>query len=131
MRPSLVSSPRLYPDAPYEYAAVAREGALVFTAGACPLDRAGTVVGKGDHEAQARQALENLRAALTAAGSSLEHVLKTTVYVVAEDRSELVRTWKVVEEGFGAHRPPSTLLGVTLLGYPEQLIEIEAVALVE
>jgi enamine deaminase RidA (YjgF/YER057c/UK114 family) len=131
VRPSLVSSPRLYPDAPYEYAAVAREGALVFTAGACPLDRAGTVVGKGDHEAQARQALENLRAALTAAGSSLEHVLKTTVYVVAEDRSELVRTWKVVEEGFGAHRPPSTLLGVTLLGYPEQLIEIEAVALVE
>ena len=131
MRPSLVSSPRLYPDAPYEYAAVAREGALVFTAGACPLDRAGTVVGKGDHEAQARQALENLRAALTAAGSSLEHVLKTTVYVVAEDRSELVRTWKVVEEGFGAHRPPSTLLGVTLLGYPEQLVEIEAVALVE
>jgi enamine deaminase RidA (YjgF/YER057c/UK114 family) len=131
VRPSLVSSPRLYPDAPYEYAAVAREGALVFTAGACPLDRAGTVVGKGDHEAQARQALENLRAALTAAGSSLEHVLKTTVYVVAENRSELVRTWKVVEEGFGAHRPPSTLLGVTLLGYPEQLIEIEAVALVE
>jgi enamine deaminase RidA (YjgF/YER057c/UK114 family) len=130
MRPTLVSSPRLYPGAPYEYAAVAPEGALVFTAGACPLDESGTVVGPGDHEAQAGQAVENLGAALTAAGSSLEHVLKTTVYVVAEDRSALVRTWKVVEERFGGHRPPSTLLGVALLGYPEQLVEIEAVALV-
>lgn len=130
MRPSLVSPPSLYPDAPYEYAAVARDGALVFTAGACPLDAAGTVVGKGDREAQARQAVENLAVALSAAGSSLEHVLKTTVYVVAEDRSELVQAWKVVEKAFGGHRPPSTLLGVKFLGYPEQLVEIEAIALV-
>lgn len=130
MRPSLVSPPSLYPGAPYEYAAVAREGSLVFTAGACPLDMSGTVVAPGDHEGQARKAVENLAAALTAAGSSLRLVLKTTVYVVAEDRSELVRAWKVVEEAFGEHRPPSTLLGVAQLGYPEQLVEIEAVALV-
>jgi enamine deaminase RidA (YjgF/YER057c/UK114 family) len=130
VRPSLVSPPSLYPDAPYEYAAVAREGALVFTAGACPLDAAGTVVGKGDREAQARQAVENLAVALSAAGSSLEHVLKTTVYVVAETQSELVQAWKVVENAFGEHRPPSTLLGVKFLGYPEQLVEIEAIALV-
>lgn len=130
MRPSLVSPPSLYPGAPYEYAAVAREGSLVFTAGACPLDMSGTVVAPGDHEGQARKAVENLAAALTAAGSSLRLVLKTTVYVVAEDRSELVRAWKEVEEAFGEHRPPSTLLGVAQLGYPEQLVEIEAVALV-
>jgi enamine deaminase RidA (YjgF/YER057c/UK114 family) len=126
----LVSSSRLYPDAPYEYASVAREGALVFTAGACPLDDSGTVVAPGDHEAQARRALDNLADALSAAGSSLDHVLKTTVYVVADDRAALVRTWKVVEERFGRHRPPSTLLGVAVLGYPGQLVEIEAVALV-
>ena len=130
MGPSLVSPPSLYPGAPYEYAAVAREGSLVFTAGACPLDMSGTVVAPGDHEGQARKAVENLAAALTTAGSSLRLVLKTTVYVVAEDRSELVRAWKVVEEAFGEHRPPSTLLGVAQLGYPEQLVEIEAVALV-
>jgi enamine deaminase RidA (YjgF/YER057c/UK114 family) len=130
VRPSLVSPPSLYPDVPYEYAAVAREGALVFTAGACPLDAAGMVVGKGDREAQARQAVENLAVALSAAGSSLEHVLKTTVYVVAEDRSELVQAWKVVEKAFGEHSPPSTLLGVKFLGYPGQLVEIEAIALV-
>ena len=130
MRPNLISPPSLYPDVPYEYAAIAREGALVFTAGACPLDAAGTVVAKGDRGAQARQAVENLAVALRAAGSSLEHVLKTTVYVVGEDRSDLVQAWKVVEQAFGEHSPPSTLLGVKLLGYPEQLVEIEAIALV-
>ena len=129
MRPRLVSPPELYAGAPYAYAAVAPDGSVVFTAGACPLDAAGAVVGRGDHERQARQALDNLRAALEAAGSGFEQVLKTTVFVVARDASELVRTWRVVEAAFAPAKPPSTLLGVALLGYPDQLVEIEAVAL--
>jgi enamine deaminase RidA (YjgF/YER057c/UK114 family) len=88
------------------------------------------VVAPGNIEAQARQAVDNLVIALAAAGSSADQVLKTTVYVVARERSELVRVWKVVEESFSAARPPSTLLGVSLLGYPDQLVEIEAIALV-
>jgi hypothetical protein len=40
-----------------------------------------------------------------------------------------VRVWRVVEEGFAPARPPSTLLGVAVLGYPGQLVEIEAVGL--
>lgn len=119
---------QLFSGTPYDHASVAPEGALVFTAGACPLDGDGRVVAIGDHEGQARQALENLRAALAEAGSSFEQVLKTTVYVVATDRSELVRTWNVVEAAFAPARPPSTLLGVALLGYPDQLVEIEAIA---
>ena len=129
MRPTFVRPPDLYRDAPYEYAAVAPAGSLVFTAGACPLDAAGAVVAPGDHRGQARQALENLRLVLESAGSGFERVLKTTVYVVAEERADLVRTWEAVEEAFAPARPPSTLLGVALLGYPEQLVEIEAVAL--
>jgi len=119
----------LFPGTPYDYTAVAPEGALVFTAGACPLDPEGQIVG-GDHKEQARQALVNLRAALAEAGSSFDHVLKTTVYVVAHDRAELVRVWDVVEDAFAPSRPPSTLLGVSLLGYPDQLVEIEAIAMV-
>jgi enamine deaminase RidA (YjgF/YER057c/UK114 family) len=129
MRPRFVSASSLAPNAPYEYASVAPAGALVFTAGACPIDVAGEVVAPGDHEEQARRALENLSQALAAAGSSFEHVLKTTIYVIAADRSELVRVWKVVAAGFHPSRPPSTLLGVALLGYPGQLVEIEAIAL--
>ena len=117
----------LYPGAPYEYAASAH--GLVFTAGACPLDDEGRVVAPGDHEAQAARAVENLVAALEQHGASPESLLKTTVYVVAEDRAALVRVWDVVSARLG--RAPSTLLGVSLLGYPGQLVEIEAVAAVE
>jgi enamine deaminase RidA (YjgF/YER057c/UK114 family) len=122
-------SPELYPDPPYEYASVAPDARLVFTAGACPLDSEGKIVAPGDYEAQARQAVDNLRVALADAGSGFDRVLKTTVYVAASERPELVRVWNVVEAGFAPARPPSTLLGVALLGYPEQLVEIEAVAL--
>lgn len=129
MRPQPVRGSALYPGVPYEYAAIAPDSRLVFTAGACPLDLQGRVVAPGDYEAQARQALDNLLVALARAASAPEQILKTTIYVVAAERAELVRVWNVIAEGLGAARPPSTLLGVAMLGYPEQLVEIEAVAL--
>ena len=118
----------LFRGTPYEYASVAPEGSLVFTAGACPLDAEGKVVATGDAEEQMRRALSNLQVVLAEAGSSFEQVLKTTVYVVARDRSELMRAWAVVEVAFAPARPPSTLLGVSVLGYAGQLVEVEAVA---
>jgi enamine deaminase RidA (YjgF/YER057c/UK114 family) len=114
----------LYPGTPYEYSASAN--GLVFTAGACPLDEEGRVVEPGDLEAQAARTAENLLAALAAAGSGPESLLKTTVYVVAGERSDLVRVWDVVATRLG--RTPSTLLGVSFLGYADQLVEIEAIA---
>ena len=126
----VITWPDLYPGAPYEYATVTPPGRLVFTAGACPLGSDGVVVGVGDLETQARQTVANLVAVLAAAGTSVGDVLKTTVYVVATARDDLVRVWRVVEAAFVPHRPPSTLLGVAMLGYESQLVEIEAVALV-
>lgn len=113
-------------EVPYAYAAVA--GSLVFTAGACPLDGAGAVVGPGDVAAQAEQVMTNLVAALGAAGTGLTDVVRTTVYVVSGDRSDLVAAWDVVRRWFGEHDAPSTLLGVAVLGYPDQLVEVEAIA---
>jgi enamine deaminase RidA (YjgF/YER057c/UK114 family) len=121
----------LYPHAPYDYGTVAPAGAVLFTAGACPLDADGRVVGAGDAEAQARQTLDNLVTTLDEARSNLGRVVKTTVYVATSDRTELVRVWSIIEERFAPARPPSTLLGVAVLGYPEQLVEIEAIAAVE
>jgi len=114
----------LYRGAPYEYSAAF--GGLVFTAGACPLDADGRVVAAGDREAQATRCIDNLLAALAERGASASDVLKTTIFVVAESREDLVAVWKVVESRLG--RIPSTLLGVALLGYPDQLVEIEAIA---
>jgi enamine deaminase RidA (YjgF/YER057c/UK114 family) len=56
-------------------------------------------------------------------------VLKTTIYVASSDRANLVAAWEEISAAFGEHDAPSTLLGVTVLGYPDQLVEIEAVAL--
>ncbi|WP_223164033.1 RidA family protein [Nocardioides mesophilus] len=125
---SLVRAPALAGSVPYAYAAVTAPGSLVFTAGACPLDDAGEVVAPGDHAAQARQVMANLVTALAASGARLSDVAKSTVYVAAADRQDLVAVWDVVREAFGDHDAPSTLLGVAMLGYPEQLVEVEAVA---
>src|SRR5699024_10017959 len=50
------------------------------------------------------------------------------VLVASSDRADLVAVWDVVRAAFGDHDVPATLLGVTVLGYPGQLVEVEAVA---
>jgi enamine deaminase RidA (YjgF/YER057c/UK114 family) len=125
----LVRAAGLFPDTGYAYAAVASPGSLVFAAGACPIDEQGEVVGGADYALQARQMMANLAVALAAAGAGLADVLQTTVYVSSANQDDLVTVWNVVHEEFGGHEPPSTLLGVSVLGYTGQLTEIEAVAL--
>ena len=127
----LVRPPQLAARVPYAYAAVADPGRMVFTAGACPLDEDGRTVAIGDVAGQARQVMANLTAALEASGAGLTAVVKTTVYVATTDRADLDAAWDVVRAAFGAHEAPSTLLGVTVLGYPDQLVEVEALAVVD
>jgi enamine deaminase RidA (YjgF/YER057c/UK114 family) len=125
----LIRVTKLAATAPYAYAAVARDASrLVFTAGACPLSEQGETVAVGDVVGQAEQVMTNLEAALNAAGARLIDVVKTTVYVASQRREDLVAAWDVVSRHFGDHDAPSTLLGVAVLGYPDQLVEVEAVA---
>jgi enamine deaminase RidA (YjgF/YER057c/UK114 family) len=128
-RPAFLRPAGLFPGAPYAYAAVAPGGA-VWAAGACPLDEEGRVVGRGDRAQQARVAVANLLRALAAAGAGPADILKTTVYVVAGERADLVRVWDAYAAALAPHAPPSTLLGVSFLGYTDQLVEVEAVAIV-
>ena len=114
----------LYRETPYDYSS--EVDGLVFTAGACPLDETGAVVAAGDVEAQAQRTVENLLAALGERGVGADALLKTTIYVVAERREDLVRVWDVASARLG--RAPSTLIGVSFLGYRDQLVEIDAVA---
>ncbi|TQN32965.1 enamine deaminase RidA (YjgF/YER057c/UK114 family) [Haloactinospora alba] len=128
----LVRDDRLSDVAEYAYASVVRESArVVFTAGACPLDQEGNTVAVGDYAGQAEQAMRNLVSALDSAGARLADVAKTTVYVASTKRADLVTAWEVVRDFLGEHDPPSTLLGVTVLGYDDQLVEVEAVAVPE
>lgn len=117
----------LFQGVPYDYAALAPAGALLFTAGACPLDADGLVVAPGDHVVQAQRTLRNLLTVLSRHGAGPEHLVRTTIYVVG-DRDDLVKVWQVCADELAPSRPPSTLLGVTALGYRDQLVEIDAVA---
>jgi enamine deaminase RidA (YjgF/YER057c/UK114 family) len=118
-------------DAQYAYAATAPAAArLIFLAGACPLDADGATVAVGDYAGQARQSVENLRIALADVGAGLTDVISTRVLVASSHQSDLGTAWEVVRDAFGEHDVPSTLVGVTVLGYRDQLVEIEAVAAV-
>ena len=127
-RVELVRPTALDPSVPYAYASVVGPGSLVFTAGACPLDDAGEVLHPGDVAGQAEQVMANLVTALREAGCTLADVAKSTVYVASDRRDDLVAAWRVVRAAFGDHDAPSTLLGVAALGFPGQLVEVEAVA---
>lgn len=125
----LIRCPTLTDQAPYAYAAVAQGvSRLVFTAGACPLDELGDTVAVGDVAGQAEQVMANLMVALQAAGTELTDIVKTTVYVATTRQEDLLTAWDVVSRHFGDHDAPSTLLGVAVLGYRDQLVEVEAVA---
>jgi enamine deaminase RidA (YjgF/YER057c/UK114 family) len=128
---NLIRSTALSEAAQYAYVATApADSRLIFLAGSCPLDTAGATVGQGDYAAQAEQCIRNMTTALREAGATIEDVISTRVLVASTNRSDLVSTWEVVRRAFGAHDVPSTLLGVTVLGYEHQLVEIEAVAAV-
>jgi enamine deaminase RidA (YjgF/YER057c/UK114 family) len=118
---------RLFGGVPYDYAALSPPGALLFTAGACPLDPDGRVVAVGNHREQARAALANLLAVLSTHGCGPGDLVRTTIYVVG-DRDDLGQVWDTIAAGLAPARPPSTLLGVAVLGYPDQLVEVDAIA---
>ncbi len=126
--PDLIRSPELS-GAEYAYAvAVAAGSRLIFCAGACPLDEAGKTVGVADVRAQTKQVMDNLHTALGDAGADFDDIVRTTVYVASAQQEDLVAAWETVRDCLAPHDPPSTLLGVTALGYADQLVEVDAVA---
>jgi enamine deaminase RidA (YjgF/YER057c/UK114 family) len=127
----LIRSAALSDAAEYAYAATAPSGTrFVFLAGACPLEADGSTAAVGDYAGQAAKCVETMQEALRAAGATIEDVISTRVLVASARQADLVAAWEVVRDAFGTHDVPSTLLGVTVLGYDDQLVEIEAVAAV-
>jgi len=113
----------------YTHVAVAHGTRTVYTAGAVPLDADGQIVGPGDPTVQTEQVIANLLRQLEAGGARASDVVKTTVYVAA-DHEAMITVWDAIQRSPIASAP-ATLLGVALLGYARQLVEIEAVAVVD
>ena len=106
------------------YAHFRRVGALVFTSGQIPI-RPGTGELVTDVAEATQQVLENLRAVLQAAGSGLEHVVKTTVFLV--DLRDFGAVNEVYARYFGANPPARSCVQVA--GLPKGArLEIEAIA---
>ncbi|WP_439030271.1 RidA family protein [Gordonia terrae] len=118
------------PSGGHTRSAAVAPGSLVFTAGAAPIDDAGATVAPGNVREQALQCMRNLETALAEAGASLTDVAKVTVFVAEHLQADLVVAWDAVTEVFGEHKPAGSLLGVSVLAYDDQLVEIEAVAAV-
>jgi len=100
-------------------------GHLIFTAGQLGLVPETRQLAGSDIESQTRQALENLRAILEAAGSCLRHVVKTTVFLT--DLSEWPRMNAIYAEFFPDRPPARSAVGVAALPMGAR-VEIEAVA---
>jgi 2-iminobutanoate/2-iminopropanoate deaminase len=124
MRDAILTADAPRPRGPYSQAI--RAGGLVFVAGQLPLDASGALAGPGDIRAQTRAVLDGVAAILAAAGSSMDRVVKTTVFLTNLDDREGMN--EVYAQAFAAPYPARSTVEVSRLP-PGMLVEIDAVAL--
>lgn len=108
------------------YSQAIMTGNLIFTSGQIALTPEGTMV-EGDIKKQTRQVLINLSNILDAAGSGLERVVKTTIFLADMDHFAEVNS--VYAEFFKNHKPARSTVAVKTLPR-NALVEIEAIALI-
>ncbi len=123
MAKQVITVPTALPGVPYSPAIKA--GDYVFVSG-----QVGHVDSQGNKlegvEAQTRQVLNNVKRVLEAAGSSMDDVVKTTVFLVkAEDFPKMNEVYKTF---FTSDLPARSTVIVAALARPEMVVEIEAIA---
>jgi 2-iminobutanoate/2-iminopropanoate deaminase len=108
--------------------AIQAKGVMVFVSGMTARRPDGKIAGIGDIEAQARQACENLKSAIEAAGGTMEDVCRVEVYL--RNIGDTERVNKVRREFFPPPAPASMVVEVSKLASPEFLVAISAIAVV-
>jgi reactive intermediate/imine deaminase len=126
MAKQIIAPLNVHPTKGYSHAI--KVGNTVYCAGQVGIREDGQLV--EGFEEQAKQAFENLKRILDAAGASLKDVIKTITYVTTMEF--MTNGYREVRRSyFGDHHPAATLIEVAGLARPELLIEIEAIAVVE
>ncbi len=115
-------------EASFGYCRAIRVGNSIAVSGTAAVGDDGQVVGEGDPEAQARQCLRIIEAALVECGSGLEDVVRTRVFVTSADDWQAIG--RAHSAAFGEGRPATSMVEVSRLIDPAMLVEIEADAIV-
>lgn len=114
------------PKAIGPYSQAVRANGFVFLSGQIPLDPKTQQVVEGDAAAQTERVLENLKGVVEAAGSSLQHVVKTTVFLA--DMNDFAAMNEVYSRYFSKHPPARSTVQVSRL--PKDVrVEIDLIAL--
>ena len=124
-----INPPALSTPTGYTHVVAPQRGRLAFVAGQVSVDTSGAIVGKSDFKAQAKQAFENLKAAVEAAGGTMADVAKINIYVTGAP--DLAALRDVRQQYFTSNPPASTFVRVAGLARPEYLLEIEAIVAVD
>ena len=115
----------------YSHGVVAPGGEIVVVAGQVGVDHRGRLQGPGDVGVQTKQALENIRAVLEAAGARMTQIVRLQTFLThAADIDGFMQARREVFPRYfpdGVY-PPNTLLVVSRLVQPELLVEVEAMA---
>lgn len=122
-RERVITTPDNY--APYLISQGIRFGNLLFISGQAGAGDDGKIV-EGGFRAQGEQAFANLRRALEAGGSSLDQVIKVTIFVT--DMNNFSEVIELRRSFFSQPYPADTIAEVRALYNPEVMIEIEAIA---
>lgn len=124
---TIISTPKA-PAAIGPYSQAVLVNGMLFTSGVIPIDPETNTLIQGDVEAQARQAIGNLKNLIEASGSSMEKVVKTTVFI--KDMNDFGKINDIYKEFFTSDFPARSCVEVARLP-KDVLIEIEAIAVVE
>jgi reactive intermediate/imine deaminase len=119
---------RVEPDPyePYRLSQGMRIGDLLFVSGQAAISPEGELVGLGDFDAQAEQTFRNLERVLAAGGSSLDRIVKVTIFLT--DMANFPRIVDLRGRWFTPPYPADTIVEVSSLALPGLELEIEAVA---
>lgn len=120
---------RTQPD-PFEAFALSQAivvDSWLFVSGQAALTKEGDIIGQGDFQAQAEAAFNNLSEVLQAAGSSLQDVVKVTIFVTDMQYFPVIVALR--QRYFSPPYPADSIVQVSALALPELMFEIEAIAM--
>lgn len=132
MAKTIINPPTLAPARGFSHGILVTGGRWLVLAGQTALDGEGRIVAPGDVVAQYAQVLRNLREVVTAAGGTMQDIVKVNIFVRDLDgyRAQLKPLGQVHRLFFGAYYPATALFEISRFFDDEALIEIEGLAVI-